>query len=88
MTGSSDYSRSALVQRLALAYKEKLEAETAASNAAAKFEIARTEAQRSQALDQGEARTCKINNSPELITVHRTFGGNFTFTVSTPNEGS
>lgn len=86
MTGSSDYSKSALVQRLALAFKEDQDATQKAKDAATKFELAKGEAQRSQALAQGEARTCSINSSRELITVHRTHGGNFTFTVSLPNE--
>lgn len=84
----SVYSKAALVQRLALAFKEDQEATQRAKDAATKFELAKTEAQRSQALNQGEARTCAINNSRELITVHRTHGGNFTFTVSLPNETS
>lgn len=88
MTGSSDYSKSALVQRLALAYKDDQDATQKAKDAATKFEIAKTEAQRSQALAQGEARTCSLNNSRELITVHRVHGGNFMFTVSLPNETS
>lgn len=78
----------ALVQRLALAYLEREDANKAANAANQRYEVAKQEAFRANALMQGEARTCQINNSDVLVTVQRNPGGIFTFVVSAPNEAS
>lgn len=76
---------STLVQRLALAYCEKQEADRRAKNAESAFEIAKREVTRSTALPAGEALTCEILNSDDLITIKRENATQFSFTVSKRN---